>query len=586
MKNFFTSFFGALLAIAISFVLLLVIIFSLIPEKKEVSVLPKSVLHLTFSAPITERTSKDPFEEIRNGGGDKAMGLNDIMATIEKAKTDSLIKGIYLDLSSIDGGFATVEEIRNSLLDFKKSGKFIVSYSEIYTAKAYYLATVSDKIYLNPQGLIEWKGLSAQIMFYTGMLKKMDVDVQIFRHGKFKSAVEPFFEEKMSDANRLQTKTYIGGLWNQVLKGVSESRGISIDELTAMANKMQVQRAADCIKYKLADATLYKDELLGEIRKLISAKETDKINFITLSKYNKAPKTLTESTLGKKNKIAVIYASGSIESGEGDDNTIGSERISSSIREARLDSNVKAIVLRVNSPGGSALASDVIWREMVLAKKVKPVIVSMGDVAASGGYYIACVSNRIFAQPNTITGSIGVFGMLPSLQRTLKTNLGITIDTVNTNKHAHLGSLYLPVDKDEAAVIQQGVEDIYTDFITKVGEGRGITKDAVDSIGQGRVWCGTDAIKIGLVDELGGINDAIKYAAGKAGIKDYKILSLPKQKDPFEDFMKKLSEGEESIKQNILKTEFGAAYNYYKYINNMMGLKGIQARLPYEIIIN
>lgn len=593
MKTFWGSFFGTFAGIIvinlIALFIVMGVIFSAISDvtghkERPIKVKSNSVLHFKLSSEITERSSDNPFENFPFSGDfkNRPLGLNDILANIEKAKDDENIKGIYLDIASIPAGIATLEEIRNALIDFKKSKKFIIAYSEEYGQGAYYLATVADKIYLNPEGMVDFKGLSRQIMFYKNMLEKLEVDVQIFRHGKFKSAIEPFDLEKMSDANREQTLTYLRSIWNHIVKGISAERGISANELNRYANEMLIQKADDALKYKLVDQLVYKDELLEILKEKTGAEKADKINYVELPKYTRAPESKDESKT--KNKIAIIYAVGDIISGEGDENTIGSERISKAVRTARLDSNVKAIVLRVNSPGGSSLASDVIWREMVLAKKTKPVVVSMGDVAASGGYYIACAADAILAQPNTITGSIGVFGVFPNAEKFFSNKLGITVDTANTNKHADFGNMYRPVSKDEGAVVQKWIEDVYQDFIGKVGEGRGMSSAEVDGIGQGRVWSGTDAKQIGLIDEFGGIKDAIVLAAKKAEIIDYKIIELPKQKDPFEELVKDLTD-EDAMIDKKLKQEFGSAYSNIKNLKTLLKHQGIQARLPYDIVI-
>lgn len=582
MKNFFISFLASLTAILFCFFILLMIIFSLIPEEKPFSAKENSVLHITLGGNIQERASKNPFEGF-NIGGAKASGLNEILSNIAKAKEDPNIRGIFLDITTISAGYASVEEIRNALLDFKKAGKFIYSYSELYSTKAYYLCTAADKIFINPQGLIEFKGLSAQIMFYKGLLEKLDVDVQVFRHGKFKSAVEPYDLDKMSDANRLQTLTYVKSIWNRVLEGIAATRGTTTEELNRMADNLLVQRSWDCIQYKLADDTLYKDQFLDKLRDKLKLAKNEEIHFVELSRYTKAPRMSHESWGG--GKIAVIYAAGEILGGEGGDNSIGSEGLSRTIRDAANDTSIKAIVLRVNSPGGSALASDVIWREVILAKKIKPVIVSMGDVAASGGYYISCAADHIFAQPNTITGSIGVFGILPNLQKLLNNKLGITIDTVNTNKHAHLGTLYMPVTTEEGNVILKGVENIYGIFLQRVSSGRNMSTAEVDSIGQGRVWSGSDALKIGLVDELGGLDDAIAFAGKKAKLDKYRTVSLPVQKDPLESLLNKFSGDDAETRENAIKQELGMQYIYYKHLKDMMGLEGIQARMDYDVLI-
>ena len=527
-----------------------------------------------------ERGFKNPFNEFDLGPfmPKGTVGLNEIIANLKNAKTDEHIKGIYLEVSNPVAGFATLEELRNALLDFKSSGKFIYAYSEGYSQKGYYLACTANKLYLNPQGGLEIKGLSSQMMFYKKMLEKMDMEVQIFRHGKFKSAIEPFMLDKMSEANRAQVETYLGSLWNQMTLGIEKSRHITVKEINQMADNLTIRSPEDAVKYKLVDALKYEDEVFSEIKKEIKFKESDKIKFVSLSDYNGS----NTKTVISKDKIAVIYAVGEIESGDGDDDKIGSARIAKAIKDARLDKTIKAIVFRVNSPGGSALASDVIWRETVLAQKEKPFIVSMGDVAASGGYYISCAADRIFAQPNTITGSIGVFGMIPNAQKALSEKLGITIDTVNTNKHSDVGTILRGATSDEYQYIQQSVEHIYDVFITKVATGRKTTKNNIDSIGQGRVWSGADAIKINLVDELGGINDAIAYAAKKAKLANYNLVNLPKQKDPFQAL---LGNTEEEMETRTMKSYLGNQYIYVKHMKNVLQLKGVQARLPFEMII-
>ncbi len=584
MKNFFISFLGSLVAMFVATLLFVLILVALIPEDKKFTVKENSILHIELNKPINERAGKNPFENISfDGGNNMPVGLNDIMENLQKAVADSSIKGIFLDISWIDAGMATVEEIRNGLLEFKKSGKFIVAYSEILTQKAYYLATVADKIYVNPQGGIEHIGLSARLMFFKGLLDKLEIEAQIFRYGKFKSAIEPFMLDKMSDPNREQVEKYIGSLWSHMLDGVSKQRSISVETLNKLADDMTIQDAGDCVEHKLADDTLYKDQVLAELRTRIGLKENAKINFVEMGKYTKVPNKAKDKL--SKNKIAVIYAVGSIEGGEGSDETIGSERISKAIRDARTDSTVKAIVLRVNSPGGSALASDVMWREVVLANKVKPVIVSMGDVAASGGYYISCGADRIFAQPNTITGSIGVFGLMPNLKNFYSSKFGITFDTANTNKHSDLGSPNRPISADEGSVIQNGVDNIYHVFIGRVAAGRKMSTASIDSIGQGRVWSGVDALKIGLVDELGGLDDAIKYAATKVKLEEYRLLNWPKQKDPFEEFMNELKGESDEQARTFLKKELGEQYDIWVALKKITNMKGVQARLPFEMII-
>ncbi|MBC7694739.1 MAG: signal peptide peptidase SppA [Burkholderiales bacterium] len=590
MKQFFGAFFGSCLGILVTGVVIIIIVIasitSVFSEAMKMnthsgySPTENSVLRIDLNGDIKERSVKNPFGDLDLGPfmPKATVGLNDIIDNLKKAKDDKNIKGIYLEISDPVAGFATLEEVRHALLDFKTSGKFIYAYSETYSQKAYYLATTANKVYLNPQGGMEIKGLSSQIMFFKRMLEKLDMEVQIFRHGKFKSAIEPFMLDKMSEANRSQVEIYLGSLWNHMTAGIAKSRSITVKDINDMADHLSIRSPEDALIHKLVDDLKYEDEVYSLIRKQIHMGESEKIHFVSLDDYSDA---YSKSKLSK-DKIAVIYAVGEIESGDGSDEKIGSDRIVKAIRDARLDKNVKAIVLRVNSPGGSALASDVIWRETVLAQKTKPFIVSMGDVAASGGYYISCAADRIFAQPNTITGSIGVFGMIPNAQKALSEKLGITIDTVNTNKHSDVGTILRRATPDEYQYIQQSVEHIYDVFISKVAIGRKTTKNNIDSIGQGRVWSGADAIKINLVDELGGINDAIHYAAKQAKITDYKILELPKQKDPLQEL---LGHTEEEMETRAMKSNLGNQYLYVKQLKNVLKLKGVQARLPYEMII-
>jgi protease-4 len=584
-KFMFASALGLILGIIILFAILLGIGASL-GSKGEVKVEDNSVLHVKLDEEIKERGINNPFDidpsTFKPKGG---QGLNDILASIENAAADEKIKGIYLDVSSIPAGMATVEEIRNALLKFKESGKWIVSYSEVYTQKAYYVASVADEILLNPEGLVEWRGLGSQVIFLKNMFEKLELEPQIIRYGKFKSAIEPLMLDKMSDPNRLQTMTYMDAIWDKMVEGVAATRGKSTAELDAMAQNASIQKAEHALEFGLVDGLKYKDEVLANLRKRLALKEEkDKINFITLGSYKDAPKAKKDDddSSSSRDRVAIIYAVGSIDTGEGDDESIGSETISKEIRAARLDDKVKAIVLRVNSGGGSALASDVIWRETVLAKQAKPFVVSFGDVAASGGYYIACAADTIVAQPNTITGSIGVFGVLFNAQQMLKNKLGITVDTVKTNRFADLGGPLRPLTAIEREIIQNSVNDIYFDFIGKVAQGRGMTTAEVDSIGQGRVWSGKDALRIGLVDVLGGIDDAVKIAANMAGLEDYRVTELPEAKDPMEQMMKQLSGGGEEA---LLKARLGNYYTYMKEIETMMNMKGVQARLPFMIHI-
>lgn len=555
-----------------------------IGKDKEVSISENTILNITLSEQIVDRANKNPFTGFDFGSftPKKSLGLNDITEDLKKAKDDKNIKGIFLDLESVKAGTATLEEIRNALLDFKTSGKFIYSYSSNYTQASYYLASVADKIYLNPQGGLDFKGLKAEIMFFKGALEKLEVEPEIIRHGKFKSAVEPFMLDKMSDANREQTKTYVFSIWNQFLAGISKERKISVDELNAIADNFKIQKSENAVTNKLADKLVYRDEMLDILKEKVGIKKDEKLKLISLAKYERVPKSKEKKEKYSADKIAVIYATGEIIDGDAKDDKIGGESLSKTIRNARQDDKVKAVVLRVNSPGGSALASEIIWREVLLTKKVKPVVVSMGDVAASGGYYISCAANKIYAQPNTITGSIGVFGLMWNGKKLLNNKLGITTDIVKTNKYADLGDQFRPMLQDERDIIQKGVEDIYDVFTQRVADGRKMQKAAVDSIGQGRVWSGIDAKRIGLVDEFGGLDKAIEAAAKLAKLDKYSIKEMPKTEEPFKQFMKMLND-DEDISASILARELGVSYKYYKTLRDLVQMDGIQARIPFMI---
>jgi protease-4 len=546
---------------------------------KETVVKENSILYVDFNQEIVDRASDNPFKgfDFMSMQPQSSMGLNKILKAIEGAKEDPNIKGIFMEIDAVGAGAATTEEIRDALIDFKTSGKFIISYSDTYSQKAYYLATVSDKVYLNPEGMVEWMGLRSEIMFFKGALEKIGVEPQILRHGKFKSAVEPFMLDKMSPENREQTLTYMGSIWNHWVDGISKTRNVSVEELNRLANDMEIFNGKSCIDNKLVDSLIYKDQLIDKLKELTSTPEKEDLKTVTLAKYFKAP---VKKAKFSKDKIAVIYAQGEIGMGEGSEDAIGSDGISRAIRKARRDSTIKAIVFRVNSPGGSALASEVIWREVELANKVKPVIVSMGDVAASGGYYIAAPATTIMASPTTITGSIGVFGLFFNLQNVMNKKLGINVDVVKTNDHADFFSQFRPMTAEEKAVGQKFIEETYQTFIGHVAEGRGLEVEKVDEIGQGRVWSGVNAKDIKLVDEFGGLNAAIKLAAEKAKVEKYRLVELPEQKDPFQEIIKGMT-GE--AKAFFLKDELGVTYKHYNRIKSMLNNQGVQARIPYDV---
>jgi len=587
MKQFF-KFMFATIAGLIGFIILIISFFIFIAAissgEKITNIKDNSVLHIKLNNEIKDRTSENPFEnfDFNTFENSNNLGLDKILASIEKAKNDDRIEGIYLDLTFVNTGMASVEEIRNALLDFKKSEKWIISYSEVYTQGTYYLASVADKIYVNPAGIVELKGLATQLMFFKNMLEKLDVDVQIIRHGKFKSAVEPFMLEKMSASNREQLEKILSTAWGSMINGIAASRDIKTLKINELADGLKIEDAKDALKYNFVDGLMYKDELLAELRNRIDLEENADITTISLEKY--ANTKSKGKKVKSKNKIAVIYANGSIVSGKGSKDQMGSETISKAIRKARLDEDVKAIVLRVNSGGGSALASDVMWRETTLAKKAKPFIVSMGDVAASGGYYIACAADKIVASEKTITGSIGVFGVIPNMKGFFNNKLGITFDGAKTNDHADMMSLFKPLTGEEKDIIQIGVEKIYDDFISKVAAGRGMTKAAIDAIGQGRVWIGNDALEIGLVDEIGGLNRAIEIAQEMAKLEDFSIEGYPLiEQTPIGEILKEISNDMET---RIMKAKLGDNYKYYQKMESVTKNTGIMARIPFDIEVH
>lgn len=591
MKQFFGAFLGSIVGIIISTLLglliLVLIISSVIKsavreasaKEETTSVAVNSVLKINLNGVIEERALDNPLEDYDLGplSQPSALGLNRLITCITSAKTDKRIKGIFLNIKSVQAGYAGLQELRQAFIDFRKSGKFIYAYAESYGQPEYYLASAASDVLLHPQGILEWKGLSMQVMFYKPALEKWDVDVQIFRHGKFKSAIEPYLLNKMSDANRQQGEKFLNSIWQTLITDVGQSRKIELDSLQFFANNLSIQTPQQAIEKHLADALLYEDEVSTRLKKKLNLTEKEKINFIGLGNYYR---NLNETE--HVDKIAVIYANGEINSGLGSESSIGSEGMIKALREARTNKAIKAIVLRINSPGGSALASDVIWREAWLCQQEKPLIVSMANYAASGGYYIACPANKIFALENTITGSIGVFGMLPNIQKALNKHIGINIDTVNTNTHSDGGSILRPVDDAERQAIQNGIETIYTTFITKVAEGRKTTPALIDSVGQGRVWSGRDALAIGLVDELGGLKEALAAAASAAKLNAYSVLELPHLRDPIS---KLFSKTEQDAEQTALKKQLGVFFEYYQNAQSLLQTKQIQARLPYHINI-
>ena len=576
LKSILKSLIVTILSFAILVSVVILIAVSSSTKEKEVNVKENSILEIKLSNPIVDRSSDFDLNISNIINEDNTIGLNDVLKTIEKAKKDERISGIYLNVQSISTSTANINEIRNKLREFKDStDKFILAYSEVYSQSAYYLASVADKIYLHPEGIIEFKGLFFEGMFFKNAFEKLEVEPQIIRLGKFKSAIEPFVLEKMSDENREQINRFLTSIWNHLKYEISLSRGLTVEKLDNLANNLNIRLAQDAVDHNLADALLYEDQMMDTLNAYSTKNDNGKINRISLNKYKN-----TFVKTGKKfskNKIAVIYAQGEINSGKGDNQTIGSETTSKAIKKARQDDNVKAIVLRVNSPGGSALASETILREMSLAERAKPVVVSMGGVAASGGYYISCLADTIVANPTTITGSIGVFGIILNMQEMLENKLGVTMDRVKTNNFSDLGSFTRPLSIQERAIIQSKIESIYDTFITHVSNGRDLSKSTVDSIGQGRVWTGEDAKMLGLVDELGGLEKAIDIAAKMANLENYRITNLPKLKNPLEEIIEDFGG---QVKHRVLNNELGKAYPYYKNIDELKSIEQLQMRMP------
>ncbi|MDR2848052.1 MAG: signal peptide peptidase SppA [Bacteroidales bacterium] len=580
LKYLLASVLGCFIALFLLFLVMIGMMSALSSfADKPVTVSDNSILKIELNTEIVENVAESSFPnfDYTTMRTKQVMGLSNILSAIKRAKDDDNIKGIYLNLTTIPAGFAVVEEIRNALADFKKSDKFILSYSDEYTQKSYYLASIADKVYINSVGDFLWRGAGVQMPFFKHALDKLDIEIQIIRHGKFKSAIEPLILDEMSKENREQTLSYVSSIWNCVLDKIAEARGVTTEQLNAWADGLEIYDARTALKKGLVDGLVYYDTVLDELKEKTGVENTDDINFISLSKYIKADKLTLKKRA--KQKIAVIYAEGDIVMGDGTDE-ITSEGLSKTIRQARQDTTIKAIVLRINSGGGSALASDIISREVSLATEVKPVIASFSDVAASGGYYIASQADVIVADYTTITGSIGVFGVIPNFKGFMNKKLGLTFDRVTTNRFADYQNLMRPLSAEERDVLQRSVEDVYDTFLTRVSEGRHIPVAEVDEIGQGRVWSAVDAKRLKLVDELGGLNDAIRIAAEKAGLDDYSLEYLPKQQGTWEALLSSLSE---EVHTRTIRAELGDTYRYYRQMQNVLKMKGIQARLPYEI---
>ncbi len=594
MKPFWRSFWASTLSYIVLSIMFFIVIFvifgalsSALVSKKNTVISQNTILTINFNQVISER-SELKFNNNITTPFETTLGLKEIKSSLKKATNDNKISGILLNTENIMIGLANLDELRNALKDFRKSGKFIYAYAENYSQKSYYLSTVADKILLYPEGIVDFRGLSSELMFFKNAIDKLEIDVQIIRgsNNTFKSAVEPFMYEKMSPANRKQIQKLLDDIWKNMIHNIKDERNISLEDLNEIADSIYCNNAENTLNNKLIDFLAYEDEIDSIIKVNNNIELDETVHFLDFKKYmnNDISNKIEQLSITNKN-IAVVYAVGEIISGKSKQGKMGSETIVEAIRTAKNDSSIKAVVLRVNSPGGSALASDVMWREIQLTKKEKPVIVSMGDVAASGGYYISCGADRVFAGANTITGSIGVFGVIPNLNPMLKNKLGITIDRVETNEHASF-SMLNKLSPFERKKIQEGVDDIYDDFISKVANGRdGLKKSDVDEIGQGRVWSGKEALDIELIDEIGELDDAINYAAQLVDIDNIKLLNLPKTENNelleiFQSF--EMSNNSSVLDQDFIKN----IKNMFNQIRDVNSVDKYQTRLPFEIIID
>lgn len=584
MKSFFKYVLATITGIGIVAIILFFVLIGMITSavkqmgSKEADIPSNAVLYVSLNHDIPERTLPNPWEDLDVPGyrSLKSLGLNDITARIAAAKTDDKIKGIYLNPTYVNTGMASLKAIRDALVDFKTSGKFIVAHSDYYTQKAYYLASVADKVYLNPEGTLEFKGLASSVTFMKEALDKLGIDMQVVKVGTYKSAVEPFILNEMSAANREQITSYLNSLYDSFLQHIAEGRNIPTDSLRHIADHYLVRNATAALEHRFIDGKKYKDEFIAEVKEKLHIDEKKDIPAISLLDYTGTPKTASTG-----DRVAVLYAYGEIVDGEGSNDNIGGDRISRELRKLRRDDRVKAVVLRVNSPGGSALASDIIAREVALTKEVKPIVVSMGDYAASGGYYISALADSIFAEKETLTGSIGVFGLIPNMKGLLNNKLGIHVDEVKTGKFADLlTSVDRPLTAEEYAIIQSQVNDVYATFTGIVSKGRGLSVANVDSIGQGRVWTGEQALGIGLVDKVGNIDDAVQAAANKAKLENYRVIYYPSIKDPWASI---LGASKEKIKMWMLDDELGAYRSYIEQLRTVTRSSGIQARMPYHV---
>ncbi len=578
LQNFFASFLALVVFSLFSFFFFVAII-SVLDSEGEVSVNDNSVLHINLNKPLADRSFSDPFSDLGFGGESKKIGLIDLKKALEHAATDEKIKGVVLSAPSLMGGFAMGSDARQALAEFKNSGKFILSYADYLTEGGFYLSSVADELYVSPAGGVEWNGLSSNTPFLKGTFEKLEIEPQIFRVGTFKSAVEPLILDKMSEASRLQTTSFLNSIYNRIIAEMAPDLGISEASLKNISDKMLAQNLSQATELGLITGTLYKDQFLQKVADRIEVEKTKDIDFVSFQDYNKSFSTSNSS----KNKIAVIIAQGDIVDGKGGKGQIGSDKFTKEIRKARENDKVKAIVLRVSSPGGSALASDLIWREVVKARESKPVIASFGNYAASGGYYISMAADTIVSQPNTITGSIGIFGIIFNMGDFMANKLGITTDGVSTGEFSSLMTSSRALTDAEKAIIQSSVEEGYEMFTAKAAAGRNMNIDDLKAIASGRVWTGTQAKANGLVDILGDLDDAIAIAAEKAGIADdYKVRYYPEQKTALEELIEEI---ESNTQAKLMKAKLGDMYPYAEMLEQVKSMRGIQARMLFDIEI-
>lgn len=587
MKDFFkftlATITGIILTSIVMFVISIIVVFSMLSSTETETVVKKnSIMMLDLNGSLVERTSDNIFKELFDKE-DSTYGLDDILASIKKAKENDDIKGIYIQATSLNANFASLQEIRDALNDFKKSGKFIVAYSDNYTQGMYYLSSVANKVLLNPKGAIEWRGLASQPLFLKGLLEKLGIEMQVFRVGTYKAAVERFSATEMSPANREQVTAYITSIWNEIITDVAASRKISVDSLNNYANRMLMFYPAEqTVKSGMADTLIYKNDVRDYLKQLAKIDKDDNLAVLGLDEMINVKKNTPKDKSG--NIIAVYYAFGEIDGGSSstDEDGIISNEVIKDLRELKEDKDVKAVVLRVNSPGGSAFGSEQIWEAVCQLKKEKPVIVSMGDYAASGGYYISCAADTIVAEPTTLTGSIGIFGLIPNAKG-LTDKLGLSFDVVKTHKFADFGNIMRGMNTDEQTLLQMYINQGYDLFVSRCAEGRKMSKNEIEKIAEGRVWTGEAAKKIGLVDILGGIDKALEIAVKKAKVEGYTVVGYPDRKNVLQELLN--SKPGNYIESRMLKSQLGDYYNGFSMLKNLEKADFMQARVPFELNI-